>query len=223
MRRSLGVDVAARRGLDLVLLDDDGSLAAGPGRAGPDDLPALLRSWRPAVVAIDAPCAWAPPGERSRAAERALLALGVHCYFTPAADLAGSPFYDWVRTGARAHAACRASGYAAWAPGGGAGGAGVVCEVFPHATVVALGGCVPAPARGAARVAQRRALLARCGVADARLRTADQVDAALAALTGLHVLRGTAHAVGRPLDGYVVLPGTGPDGRYPRGPVPTTT
>ena len=120
----LGIDVAARRGCDVVALGAD--LVARPLGVvhGAAELRELLahRPAPPRVVAIDAPRAWAVDGRR-RAGECALRARGFNLYTTPDASRADHPFYAWMRTGFDL--------YRAVDPG-------TAFEVYPYATAVAL-------------------------------------------------------------------------------------
>jgi hypothetical protein len=77
-------------------------------------------------------------------------------------------------------------------------------EVFPHATAVVLAGCLP-PA-GTTKRQWRTLVLDAQGVDTSGLRSADQVDAALAALTGIRALQGRSSALGDPREGVIVLP-----------------
>jgi hypothetical protein len=81
---------------------------------------------------------------------------------------------------------------------------GTAMEVFPHATAVVLTGCLPPP--GTRKQEWRRQVLAAQGVGANELRSADQVDAALAALTGIRALQGRLSALGDPKEGVIVLP-----------------
>jgi predicted RNase H-like nuclease len=85
--------------------------------------------------------------------------------------------------------------------------------VLPHATAVALAGCLPP--RGTCRSAGekrrwRARALTSAGVDTAELRTTDAIDAALAALTGLHAIEGRYWAVGDRSDGFIVVAGDHP-------------
>src|SRR5262245_45603365 len=67
----LGVDVGGpRKGFDVALIDDSSLLALV--RHDLDAVVALAASVRPRVIGIDSPRSCAPPGETSRADERAL-------------------------------------------------------------------------------------------------------------------------------------------------------
>ena len=87
--------------------------------------------------------------------------------------------------------------------------AGRVIEVFPHASAVALRGQRPPPGwrrTASGKRAWRLAALAAAGVADDRLRTQDQVDAALAAVTAAAALAGAVDVLGDRRDGVIVMP-----------------
>ncbi len=213
---ALGVDVSASRGLDLVLLDERRRLVGAPLRKqSPDDLRRLLEQSAPDVVAIDAPPCLGTTGG-SRACERRLLALGLHCYFTPSdARVLERPFYAWMRTGFAAFEAATAAGYARF--DGASPPRRAAIEVFPHGTAVALDGALPPPRTcrdGARKRAWRVRVLERSHVDTGELRSLDQVDAALAALTGLRALAGEFWTVGDASDGFIVLPGTARGERF---------
>ena len=77
-------------------------------------------------------------------------------------------------------------------------------EVFPHATAVVLSGALP-PRETPKRDFRRDVLRAR-GVDVTGLRSGDQIDAALAALTALFAMHGECFAPGDPKEGVIVLP-----------------
>ena len=175
-------------------------------RVSPDDLGAMAAELLPAVIAIDSPPGPAAAGG-SRAGERALLRMGIHCYFTPSdPERWARPFYAWMHEGRRAFAAVEAAGYSLYR------GRGTIrrraLEVFPHATAVLLGGHGARP-----KAERRRRVLEDQGLDTTSLRSIDQLDAALAALTGLLALDGCCEALGDPSEGVVVVPrqnGTAP-------------
>lgn len=199
--RALGVDVSARRGLDLVLLDGSPEPAALRSDVSPEALPACLRRLAPDVIAIDSPPAWGTGGG-SRRAEQVLRRLGIQSYGTPSDPRKGdNVFYAWMKVGFRAFAACATAGFPLYRTGG---EHGTAMEVFPHASAVVLAGCLPPAA--VPKHTWRASVLRAQGIEVARLRTADLIDAALAALTGLYALRGDGVAVGDPDEGVIVLP-----------------
>jgi len=190
---ALGIDVAATRGCDVVALGPDG-VARPVGRVGNGpELRTLLTEVAPAVVAIDAPPAWAVDGRRS--CERALSARGISVFTTPtAATGAANPFYAWMATGFAMFEAAR----------------GVpTLETFPHAVAIALRG--RAPERGllkrpAEKRQWRRAALEEAGIDTTHLRSIDEIDAALCAVTGRRYLAGRTEALGDPADGVLTVP-----------------
>ena len=199
--RSLGVDVGVRKGLDVVLLDDSLVPVDTARRVPVEELGGLIGSFAPDVVAIDAPPAWGS-GNGSRRTERELRRFGIQSFGTPGAgEREDHPFYEWMRVGFAAFAAAEAAGFPRYGSGSVRGRA---LEVFPHASAVALAGCLPAA--GAPKRGFRESVLRAQRVAVEGLRSLDQVDAALAALTGLLALRGRSTALGDPREGVIVLP-----------------
>jgi predicted nuclease with RNAse H fold len=190
----VGVDVAARRGCDVVALDR--CLLARPvGRVHTSgELASLLDDLRPAVVAIDSPPAWAPDG-RARWCERELQQLGVSIFTTPdAARGMTNAFYDWMRTGFAMFEGARDY---------------PTLETFPHATAIALLG--RRPERGLlrdphAKRAWRLAALDAARVDTRELRTLDEIDAALCAVTAHAHLAGEAVTLGNAAEGVLTLP-----------------
>jgi predicted nuclease with RNAse H fold len=199
--RSLGIDVGVRKGLDLVLLDER-RRPRGAWRSVPlRRLESVIDESGADVVAIDAPAGWAIRG-RSRQTEREIRLFGIQSFGTPTERRAkGNRFYEWVRRGMQAFDIAERAGFARY-HGGSARGAAL--EVFPHATAVVLSGCLP-PA-GVSKAAWRSSVLRAHDVPTEGLRGADQVDAALAALTGLLALGRDRTALGDPVEGVIVLP-----------------
>jgi len=191
---AIGVDVAARRGCDVVALGDD--LVAVPvGRVrSADELRTLLDGLRPDAVAIDAPAAWASDDD-ARRCERELQRLGISIFTTPNETRGtANAFYDWMLTGFAMFDGAR--GY-------------VTLETFPHASAIALLG--RRPQRGLlrdprAKRAWRLAALEASRVDTAALTTIDEIDAALCAVTGRAHLAGDAVAIGDATEGVLTLP-----------------
>lgn len=152
----------------------------------------------PAVVCIDSPSGWSTSG-RSRLAERELSRLGIQSYRT-GTDPGDHPFYRWMRVGFEVFARLAAD-YPRYRGGD---AEGTAAEVFPHATACLLAGCLRAP--GTPKHAMRRRVLRSAGIEEAALSTPDQVDAALAALTGLIALDSAHCTVGDPDEGVILLP-----------------
>ncbi len=224
--RSLGVDVGGehRKDLDVVVLDDDRQVRAVGSRVPVNRLGALLADHRPDVVCIDSPPAWAPAGARSRLAERELKLLGIQAYYTPdEAAGEGSAFYDWMRNGMAAFRAAERAGFERYRAGSIEGRA---IEVFPHASATVLARCLaPAGQRASAKRTWRASVLTAHHVPIQQLRTLDQVDAALCALTGIIALEtGDPFAPGAPHEGRIVLPArVVPAAGYRRCVPPTTS
>ena len=192
--RSLGVDVGVRKGCNAVLLDRRRHVERRERGVTPDQLLTLLEREQPDVIAIDAPSSFAKAGV-ARTAERELSARGIRLFFTPTQDVARSnPFYEWMNVGMACFEAARAVGYRADRS----------LEVFPHASAVVIRGTLP-PLRSS-KARHRRDVLETVGVDTTSLRNLDDVDAALAALTGTIALEGGATHVGDPLEGTITLP-----------------
>jgi predicted nuclease with RNAse H fold len=214
--RALGIDVGVRKGLDIVLLDGSPEPAETHRRVALDQLGGLIEAARPDVVAIDSPPAWARDG-RSRRTERELRLFGIQSYGTPAEDRGiDHPFYEWMRVGFQVFRIAAERGYRRFAGGM---ARTTAMEVYPHATAVVLAGCLPP--REVRKTVWRTAVLRTAGVAGDALRSPDQVDAALAALTGLLALRGRCTTLGDPREGVIALPArTLPARPYRRCPSP---
>ncbi|MDP9340914.1 MAG: DUF429 domain-containing protein [Actinomycetota bacterium] len=199
--QSLGVDVGVTKGLDLVLLDEERRPLECRRRVRVEELGPALVELRPDVVAIDAPPAWGTGGG-SRLTERELRRFGIQSYGTPSDPRKGeNTFYSWMKVGFAVFACAGESGYARYASGP---VRGTAIEVFPHASAVVLAGCLPPPEVN--KRAFREDVLRAQGVPVDGLRSPDQVDAALAALTGLLALGGRRTHLGDPKEGVIVLP-----------------
>lgn len=212
---ALGVDVAVQRGkgLDLVLLDGSRSPAEVRPRATREDLARMVERWRPAIVAVDSPPRWATSG-RSRLTENELARLNIHSFRTPSAEHAADRHFDWMREGIAVFEILAELGYPLAT---GRPYEGHAIEVFPHASATVLAGCL-AP-KGMRKRAWRERVLRMQGVRTDELRTMDQLDAALAALTGSLVLGGRESHLGDPGEGVIVLPVAAPAPRYRPGTV----
>lgn len=102
-RSWVGVDVGGRRkGFHVAVVDDGLHVTLGRARTA-DACVDLLIAARPSLVGIDSPCAWAEPGELSRACERAFAATGLcGIRFTPnekAARARTDRYLEWVWLG----------------------------------------------------------------------------------------------------------------------------
>ncbi len=206
---AVGIDVAeARRGLDLVAIDQDRAVIAVHSHLTIEQAARLVtEEIQPAVVCIDSPAQWSTSGN-SREAERALSRLGVNAFRTPPGDRAG-PFHAWMRVGFELYEAL-APRYPRYRGGT---VVGTAAEYFPHASVAVLAGDIPALKD---KRTVRRRVLEDNGVVTASLATIDHLDAALGALTGHIALVGPAYWVGDPEEGALLLPGPIPTTRLPR-------
>jgi predicted nuclease with RNAse H fold len=209
--RALGIDVGVRKGLDLVLLEDR-SIVESARHVRVEEVARLVRDLGPDVVAIDAPPMWASTG-RSRLTERELRWFGIQCFNTPSDHrMAEHPFYEWMTVGFAVFRAIDRS----FPRYHGGSVKGTAIEVFPHASAVVLAGCLPP--KGMSPHAWRREVLQDEGIDATALRSADQVDAALAALTGRYALRRRFSAPGDPREGLIVVPAVAlPAHPYRRG------
>jgi hypothetical protein len=130
--------------------------------------------------------------------------------------MADHPFFEWMTVGFGVYEAVAGAFPRYRGPGP---VHGTAIEVFPHATAVVLAGCLPP--RGVGKREWRRAVLFEHRVDASALPSLDQVDAALAALTGLFALERRFSAPGDPREGQIVLPSaTLPAYPYRRGERP---
>jgi predicted RNase H-like nuclease len=200
---SLGVDVGAdRKGLDAVALDESLEIVATGRRMTARDVGAMIEKVTPDIVAIDAPPAWGLHPNSSRRTEQEIRRFGIQSFGTPSdPKKAESAFYDWMRAGFAVFEVAARHGFDRYRSGPPTNKA---IEVFPHASAVALAGCLPP--KDARKRRWRSQILTAQGVEVDGLRSEDQVDAALAALTGLYALRRRYSALGDPKEGVIVLP-----------------
>jgi predicted nuclease with RNAse H fold len=200
--RALGIDVGVRKGLDLVLLDESRTPVECRRRVEPRELGSLLGEWRPDVVGIDAPPQWGIHAGASRFTERELRRFGIQSFGTPSDPRkAENAFYEWMTVGFATFEAAARCGFRRYASGR---AKGTAMEVFPHASAVVLTGCLPAPT--VSKRDFRVGTLRSQGVNLDGIRSLDQLDATLAALTGLLTLDGHLFAPGDPREGVIVLP-----------------
>lgn len=200
--KSLGIDVGVRKKLDLVLLDSSRAVLFCESRVPTEELPSICRRLRPDLVAIDSPPAWGMEGS-SRLAERELRRFNIMSYATPSdSRKQKSSFYGWMRVGfaafqvlARQFPRYRSGRFK-----------GTAIEVFPHASEVLIAGKLRPPTMK--KHEWRRLLLRRESIEVDVLSSKDQVDAALAALTGIYALSRCSISLGSPNEGIIVLPRT---------------
>src|SRR4051794_17164685 len=193
----LGVDVGGpRKGFDVALVDERRllRLEAGLDR---DAVVAIVEAERPAVVGVDSPCACAPDGETSRAAERELARQVCGIRWTPdETRVRGSDYYAWIVEGLALYSALAELG-----PG--------VIEVFPTASWTSWLG-----KRRRSRAAWTTAGLELLGLEGLPARTnQDQRDAIAAAVTARQYCSGQAQRFGE-----IVVPRARSAPRGPRAP-----
>jgi predicted nuclease with RNAse H fold len=199
----IGVDVATvRKGHAAVGLDEMLRVTPLGTRLSSANVATLVAERRPEVVAIDSPPRPALTG-KSRACERELMRAGIHCYFTPSDPqlVATHNFYAWMAEGFRLFQSLEPD-YPLYCDGEPRGHA---LEIYPHGSAYVIGGG-PEPKK--LKASYRRQLLELSGLDTGALRTADELDAALAAYTGLLALRGEVTVLGNPAEGVIVLPVT---------------
>lgn len=192
-----GVDVGGSRKGFHVALVDEGRRVSLSRAATVERCVALVRA--AAVVGVDAPAAWADPGEGSRACERAFARARV-CGIRPTPDAATAAartdrYYEWVERGLELWDALRAAGV-------------VAVECFPTASWTRWVGLRGTAGRGA----WSGAGLATLGVAGDRPGNQDERDAVAAAVTAWQCDRhpGTVERFGALV---VPRPGGPPPGR----------
>jgi predicted nuclease with RNAse H fold len=198
---ALGIDVGVGKGLDLVAIDERRAPVHVLPKVGLERVVDSIRELEPAVIAIDAPPAWAREG-RSRLTERILAERNIRTFATPTrARGKGNPFYDWMEVGFRVFRAAARAGFSRYAAGD---PRGTAMEVFPHASATVLRGFLRP--KGIGKRAWREGILVAQGVPTDRLTSMDLVDAGLCALSGLLALQGKRFAPGDPTEGVIVLP-----------------
>jgi predicted nuclease with RNAse H fold len=197
---AVGVDVAEeKKGLDLVALDSERRVLVGRGRLTVEQVAALIvDELGPDIVCIDSPSGWSRSG-RSRQAERELAKLRISAFAT-GADPGDHSFYRWMRVGFSIFEAV-ADRYPLFR---GADPRGRAAEVFPNASAMLLAG--RPRDKTESKLQFRREVLRARRIAEQPLTGIDQVDAAIAALTGLVALEGQWSSVGDPDEGVILLP-----------------
>ena len=97
-----GVDVGGKRkGFHVAVLQGTQVTVAPEAKTDVTQVVRFLRSFRPAVVAVDAPQTPAEPGETSRQCERDFFRRRIcHLYWTPPLTvIRRNPFYEWMKQG----------------------------------------------------------------------------------------------------------------------------
>jgi predicted nuclease with RNAse H fold len=198
-----GIDVGGpKKGLHLVILQGTTITVA---IRSPDPLKLLecCLHFDVQAVGIDAPSQWRAAGS-ARSAEREMARERISCFSTPTkekADASESGFYGWMINGFRVYEA-----FARRYPvllGNAYEGKRVSFETFPHAITCAY---LKQEASAKKKGAQRRKLLEDEGIATGKLKSIDNIDAALCALAAQRLIEGTTRAYGDANGGYVFVP-----------------
>jgi predicted nuclease with RNAse H fold len=199
----VGIDVGGRRKGFHGAAVRGSEVVAGPVRlVDVEAAAAWVVDLDPAVIALDSPRTCAPPGESSRADERALARAVCGIRWTPERSrLAGNPYYEWVEHGLELYAALAAAGLPP----------ARLVETFPTAAWTIWAGPrghVPRGEWSAAALAD----LGLAGVPERRLSQDDRDAIAAALVARLHADGATT------LYGEIVTPAARPDGRPPAPP-----
>jgi len=201
----IGIDVGVSKGQHVVALRMGPTLKSGTfivlgNGVTVEEAARLCLDRSPACIGIDSPPAWSFEGN-ARKGERELLRRGLQLYATPSeVKKQALPFYGWMKVGFKLFEALRAN-FPLYRQGQVGQHA---LEVFPHATAFALAG--RHKPQEMSKVRWRRQVLTDQGFEISALRNADCVDAALAAVTAAHALRGTFSTFGDPAEGVIVTP-----------------
>ncbi|HEX7906911.1 MAG TPA: DUF429 domain-containing protein [Paraburkholderia sp.] len=199
-----GIDIGGdRKGNHLVILRGT-QIVCNRSRDTPEHMLEQCLQFEVAAVGIDAPCRWRI-GEAGREAERALARQRIFSFATPTRELAmasKSGFYGWMFNGERVYETFRPH-FPVFKNGGEIGGR-LCFETFPHAITCAFFGREVASAKE--KGTQRREILQREGAEATSLRSIDDVDAALCALTANYLLDGKVDVYGDEPGGFIVVP-----------------
>jgi predicted nuclease with RNAse H fold len=213
---SLGIDVSLSRGLELVLMNENFQIE-DIRNADLKRLTQAIEELKPTIIAIDSPPKFGIEGN-SRSAERELNRRGIKIFYTPSDSVkCRRPFYAWMEMGHKCFNLASECGFEIFY------GTGPMerrtIEVFPHASAVVLSGSRP-PRGWQKKKSDKRQWRLRplkaLGIDTGKLATVDQVDAALAALTGVYALKQRFASVGHPAEGVIVLPTDRLLDNYPR-------
>ncbi len=196
-----GIDVGgAKKGFHLVLLRGNEVLLSTKS-PHPDELVQHCLRHQAVVVSVDAPCQWADRVPRQ--AEREMAREGIFSFSTPSrAKAQTSAFYGWMFNGERMYAALAEAYPLLDAPDKRSTPSSF--ETFPHAISCALLGKDVASAKIKGR--QRRALLAVLGLETTLLKSIDDLDATLCAVTAQFFLSRTFKTYGDVEGGFLIVP-----------------
>jgi predicted nuclease with RNAse H fold len=161
-----GVDVGGRRkGFDVAVVDDESIVAIARRCSSPAAVLRVLDQHKPALVAVDSPCAAATDGATLRECERELRDAVCGIRWTPdkATLEAGSSYYEWIRLGLDLYCALEAKGWR-W------------IEVFPTASWTRWQG-----RRRGSRAAWTRSAMPSLGLKNLPARPSQDIRDAIAA------------------------------------------
>ncbi|MFM0170919.1 DUF429 domain-containing protein [Paraburkholderia sediminicola] len=203
-RAVAGIDIGGdRKGNHLVILRDT-QIVCNLRSQAPEQMVEKCLQFEVGAVGNDAPCLWRV-GEAGRQAEKELAQRRIFSFATPTratAMTSKSGFYGWMFNGELVYQA-----FAPYFPlfkNGGELGERVCFETFPHAIASAFLGTAVASAKQ--KRTQRREILQDAGIDAASLKSIDEVDAALCALTAHCLLDERFVAYGDELGGFIVVP-----------------
>ncbi len=229
----IGIDVAASRPCDIIVLDEHLGFVEHLVSTGLDGVRAaaedLHQRYADAVVAIDAPRSpntglmtdararsrLSPPPapgkhQDCRVADYELSRRNVSVYFTPSRDPDG-----WMQVGFEWFERLIEGGFSDYTRTGDAL-PGSVIEYYPYASFVSLLGCTPAGKSSSSGRSARVNVLRDAGVdCDFALFTVDMLDAAVGALTARLLVGGSARDYGDLTEGVLTVAAKLPDGVRP--------
>jgi predicted nuclease with RNAse H fold len=199
-----GIDVGgAKKGFHLVILRGR-EIVRVCNSGDPEVLRAHCLEAKVAAVGIDAPCEWSREGI-PRSAEREMARERISCFATPTearARASTSGFYGWMFNGLRVYEAL-AQDYPVLRTKNFSGDRAAI-ETFPHAITCALLGRESVSAK--LKREQRRDALQRLDIDITRLKSIDDLDAALCAFTAGLLTQGKTRAYGDGAGGYIHVP-----------------
>ncbi|MCX5537948.1 DUF429 domain-containing protein [Paraburkholderia sp. CNPSo 3076] len=203
-RTVAGIDVGGdKKGCHLVILEGSRAFRPADTKTPQEMLQACLE-YGVQAVGIDAPCQWGVEGE-GRRAERELARQRIFSFATPTrkrADENPGRFYRWMFNGEVIYQVFT-SDFPLLSSRDFQGGR-VSFETFPHAVTCALRGKEGTSAKEKRR--QRPEVLESAMIDASGLKSIDDFDAALCALTARYLVEGRSYAYGDVEGGYIHVP-----------------
>lgn len=204
-----GIDVGgARKGFHVAILQ--GKVVRASIKEGdPQRILQCLRDEKVTAVGIDSPCKWALPGNKSRLAERQMRKERIWSFSTPNKSKVEAHtkwFYEWMKNGWCLYEVLAAE-YPLLEFADGTFPEKFAFETFPHAITCAFLGVKNTSAEQ--KREQRGELLGKIGIELKKGSTSiDDMDAALCAVTALHLLDGPEEfkSYGDRAEGYIFVP-----------------